>query len=255
MQLREFVAEDAINLDLQSTVKDDVLKELVGLLKLDEKADALLVKMLKRRETLGSTGIGQNIAIPHCRSLVPTTCGWLRPQARGVDFAPSTEARPLLLPDRRPAARGLEPVSPRARQDRPVRQGAGYCRAAREVEDAARVLDATRREEHLAQGRCTTARRHDGRLPGTMRCTTVRRQVARTGPTDATVPSSSEAGRIPYARNWRGLCADPRARTRTSILELLRSQVSLPIRATNPGQYRGSDETASGRFCSPPLRY
>ena len=70
MQLREFVAEDAINLDLQSSVKDDVLKELVGLLKLDEKSDALLVKMLKRRETLGSTGIGQNIAIPHCRSLV-----------------------------------------------------------------------------------------------------------------------------------------------------------------------------------------
>ena len=70
MQLREFVAEDAINLNLQSTVKDEVLKELVGLLKLDEKSDAMLVKMLKRRETLGSTGIGQNIAIPHCRSLV-----------------------------------------------------------------------------------------------------------------------------------------------------------------------------------------
>ena len=30
----------------------------------------MLFKMLKRRETLGSTGIGQNIAIPHCRSLV-----------------------------------------------------------------------------------------------------------------------------------------------------------------------------------------
>lgn len=70
MQLREFVAEDAINLYLQSTTKDAILKELVGLLKLDEKSDALLVKMLKRRETLGSTGIGQNIAIPHCRSLV-----------------------------------------------------------------------------------------------------------------------------------------------------------------------------------------
>ena len=70
MQLREFVAEDAINLYLQSTTKDAILKELVGLLKLDEKSDALLVKMLKRRETLGSTGIGQSIAIPHCRSLV-----------------------------------------------------------------------------------------------------------------------------------------------------------------------------------------
>jgi mannitol/fructose-specific phosphotransferase system IIA component (Ntr-type) len=70
VQLREFFAEDAINLNLQSTTKDGVLKELVGLLKLDDKSDAMLFKMLKRRETLGSTGIGQSIAIPHCRSLV-----------------------------------------------------------------------------------------------------------------------------------------------------------------------------------------
>ncbi len=70
MHLREFFSEDAINLDLEATAKDAVLKEMVGLLKLDEKSDAMLYKMLKRRETLGSTGIGQNIAIPHCRSLV-----------------------------------------------------------------------------------------------------------------------------------------------------------------------------------------
>jgi len=70
MRLREFFSDDAISLELTATTKDAVLKELVGLLKLDEKADGMLYKMLKRRETLGSTGIGQNIAIPHCRSLV-----------------------------------------------------------------------------------------------------------------------------------------------------------------------------------------
>jgi PTS system nitrogen regulatory IIA component len=69
VRLREFFADDGIHLNLRSTTKDEVLKELVGLLKLDEKADQTLVKMLKRRETLGSTGIGQNIAIPHCRAL------------------------------------------------------------------------------------------------------------------------------------------------------------------------------------------
>ena len=69
MRLREFFSEDGIKLDLESTTKDEVLKELVGLLKLDEKSEQTLVKMLKRRETLGSTGIGQNIAIPHCRAL------------------------------------------------------------------------------------------------------------------------------------------------------------------------------------------
>jgi PTS system nitrogen regulatory IIA component len=70
VQLREFFSEDAVKLQLTSTTKDEVLKELIGLLKLDEKAQATLYKMLRRRETLGSTGIGQGIAIPHTRSLV-----------------------------------------------------------------------------------------------------------------------------------------------------------------------------------------
>ena len=70
MELREFFSEDAIKLDIEGTSKDDVLKELISLLKLDEKSQGMLFKMLKRRENLGSTGIGRGIAIPHCRSLV-----------------------------------------------------------------------------------------------------------------------------------------------------------------------------------------
>ncbi len=70
MELREFFAEDAVKLELEGNTKDDILKELIGLLRLDEKNEATLFKMLKRRENLGSTGIGRSIAIPHCRSLV-----------------------------------------------------------------------------------------------------------------------------------------------------------------------------------------
>ena len=70
MELREFFSEDAIKLELDGNTKDDVLKELIALLGLDEKAEGMLYKMLKRRENLGSTGIGRGIAIPHCRSLV-----------------------------------------------------------------------------------------------------------------------------------------------------------------------------------------
>ncbi len=70
MELREFFSEDAIKLELEGTTKDDVLKELIHLLGLDEKSEGMLFKMLKRRENLGSTGIGRGIAIPHCRSLV-----------------------------------------------------------------------------------------------------------------------------------------------------------------------------------------
>jgi mannitol/fructose-specific phosphotransferase system IIA component (Ntr-type) len=72
MELREFFAEDAVKLELEGNTKDDILKELIGLLRLDEKNEATLFKMLKRRENLGSTGIGRSIAIPHCRSLVVT---------------------------------------------------------------------------------------------------------------------------------------------------------------------------------------
>lgn len=87
MELREFFSEDAVKLDLEGTTKDDILKELIGLLKLGEKDEGMLFKMLKRRENLGSTGIGRGIAIPHCRSLVVSK---LRVafgrKAGGVDF-------------------------------------------------------------------------------------------------------------------------------------------------------------------------
>jgi len=96
MRLREFFSEDAITLHLESTSKDTVLKELVGLLKLDDKAQAMLFKMLKRRETLGSTGIGQQIAIPHCRSLVVSRlrCAFGR-SSKGIEFK-AIDDKPVL---------------------------------------------------------------------------------------------------------------------------------------------------------------
>ena len=72
MQLRELFVPSAINLDLAAETKDEALKELVSCLGLDGKSEGILYKMLKRRENLGSTGIGRGIAIPHCRSLVVT---------------------------------------------------------------------------------------------------------------------------------------------------------------------------------------
>lgn len=70
MRLTEFFSADAIKLSLESATKEEVLKELTALLGLDAKSNGMLFKMLKRRENLGSTGIGRGIAIPHCRSLV-----------------------------------------------------------------------------------------------------------------------------------------------------------------------------------------
>ena len=87
MELREFFSEDAVQLELQASSKDDILRELIALLKLGEKDEGMLFKMLKRRENLGSTGIGRGIAIPHCRSLVVSKLrvAFGRKKA-GVDF-------------------------------------------------------------------------------------------------------------------------------------------------------------------------
>ena len=70
MDLKEYFQKDAVNLRLTGETKDDILKELIALIGVDEKSESILYKMLKRRENLGTTGIGRGIAIPHCRSLV-----------------------------------------------------------------------------------------------------------------------------------------------------------------------------------------
>jgi len=69
MKLVEFFARNEIELDLKAQTKEEALREMVDLMEVGEKSDELY-GLLKKRETLGSTGIGKGVAIPHCRSLV-----------------------------------------------------------------------------------------------------------------------------------------------------------------------------------------
>lgn len=73
MRLRELFTEGSIDLALKETSKDEILGEMIGLLGLDPTANATLFKIAKRRENLGSTGVGRGVAIPHCRSPVVDT--------------------------------------------------------------------------------------------------------------------------------------------------------------------------------------
>jgi len=70
MRLQEFFNPEAISLSLRGGSKDDVLAEMVSLLRTDERSAGTLLRILQRRENLGSTGVGRGIAIPHGRSLV-----------------------------------------------------------------------------------------------------------------------------------------------------------------------------------------
>lgn len=73
MTIMGFLDDRAITTDLKAQhQKEDILKELVQLL---VQADAIkdrdvskLLQILLKRESLGSTGIGQGVAIPHGKS-------------------------------------------------------------------------------------------------------------------------------------------------------------------------------------------
>lgn len=67
MKITDFLDPKAIKANVAATEKEAVLKELVGLLAevKDIGEPKSIVKALMERESLGSTGIGQGIAIPH----------------------------------------------------------------------------------------------------------------------------------------------------------------------------------------------
>ena len=87
MRLRELFEPDLIQLRLQSTSRDEILKELVSMLDLDKKSEKILYKMFKRRQNLGSTGVGNGIAFVFTRTLLVNRLrlGFGR-QPEGVDF-------------------------------------------------------------------------------------------------------------------------------------------------------------------------
>ena len=69
MNIMEFLDERAVSIEVKSQAKEDIIRELVELLvtagSIKEKDTGRLVQILLKRESLGSTGIGQGVAIPH----------------------------------------------------------------------------------------------------------------------------------------------------------------------------------------------
>lgn len=70
MKILDFLNPEAIVADLKSTTKKETISELLDLLVRagDIKNRNELLKVLMSRETLGSTGIGQGVGIPHGKS-------------------------------------------------------------------------------------------------------------------------------------------------------------------------------------------
>jgi len=91
MKIRDFLSVEAITVDMQGDDKKAVIKELVALLprtkKVREKDTDKIVKILMDREDLGSTGIGQGIAIPHGKTdTITDIVAAFGMSKKGVDF-------------------------------------------------------------------------------------------------------------------------------------------------------------------------
>lgn len=123
MKLTEFVIKDAIVPELTSSSKEDVIREMVASLKTNgaiksEDEDEVISAILKREE-LGSTGIGNGVAVPHTKHpAVDQLVATVAVSREGVDFA-SLDGEPvyilflLISPLDRPGdhLRGLENIS------------------------------------------------------------------------------------------------------------------------------------------------
>ncbi len=92
MNIMDFLAESAVTTDVKAhQSKEDVIRELVGLLvkagSIKERDLGKLVQTLLKRESLGSTGIGQGVAIPHGKSdCVNKLVGAFGVSRSGVNF-------------------------------------------------------------------------------------------------------------------------------------------------------------------------
>lgn len=91
MQIMDFLSKKAIVTDIKSTKKEEVIKELVDVLinagEIEKRFRNKLIDSLIERESLGSTAIGQGIAIPHAKSdCVNKLVAAFGLSKKGVDF-------------------------------------------------------------------------------------------------------------------------------------------------------------------------
>lgn len=149
MKLADFVVNDAIQCDLKATSKEAAVREIVesmtraGSLRADE-AESVVAAIMKREE-LGSTGIGNGVAVPHTKHpSVDRMVGTVAISKTGLDFQSIDREKVdilflLVSPPDRPGdhLRALENISRHLRVDTFCR----FLRQAKSNEDIIEVLE------------------------------------------------------------------------------------------------------------------
>lgn len=99
MNLSDIIPEGCVLADLKSTQKEDVLREMLAALertgKIGQDDSALVVRRILDRESLGSTGIGSGVAVPHATYENDLVCIVARSKG-GVDYG-SIDGQPVFL--------------------------------------------------------------------------------------------------------------------------------------------------------------
>lgn len=89
MKIMDFLCPEAINIDLEARDKKEAIAEIVDMLVKAKKIKkpAEIIETVLEREKLGSTGIGQGVAIPHGKiNFLTEQIGALGISQKGVEF-------------------------------------------------------------------------------------------------------------------------------------------------------------------------
>lgn len=133
MKLSDFVVREAVIVDLKATTKEQAIREIVASLaaagRLPESELEGVTRAILNREELGSTGIGQGVAVPHTRhATVDRLIGTVARSPHGVEFA-ALDGEPvdilflLVSPPNQPGdhLRALENISRHLKDEQFVR--------------------------------------------------------------------------------------------------------------------------------------
>lgn len=146
MKLTEFVIRKAIVPSLTGGSKEDVIRELVSSLKsagaIQESDEEAVISAILKREELGSTGIGNGVAVPHTKHpSVDTLSATVAISRKGVDFSSLDGEDVFILfllvsPPDRPGdhLRGLENISRHLRSQ-------DFCSFLKQAKDAEEIWE------------------------------------------------------------------------------------------------------------------
>ncbi len=89
MKIMDFLSPEAVIVELKATDKKSAIVELVEVLKTTKKVKKTdeIIEVVLEREKLGSTGIGQGVAIPHGKTdVLQEQVGVLGISHKGIEF-------------------------------------------------------------------------------------------------------------------------------------------------------------------------